>query len=421
MGLWRWVRERLWINGEARPWHVAFQTGADDSGEIVTPQSAMNLSAFWAGVRLTTETIATLPSGIFRKRGDEREAQSDHFLYPLLHEDPNPEQTSVEFWEGRIAPLMLVGNSYAEKRFIGDRLVALQPMKTENVQPKRNEDGRLVYRFTDRGKSEDLPAEKVFHIRGFGLDEDEGLSPVAFARRSIGGALATEKAAARVYGKGLRATGLFTAPTSMDAEQRRQFRENYVKPAEGAEGEGRQLILPPGFSWQALNIPPKDAEMLMSRGFNVEDVCRWLGVPPILVGHASQGQTMWGSGVEQIVLAWLVLSLRTYLKRIEAAVNKRLMPAADRANGYFFEFNFEGLLRADSAGRAQLMSTLAQNGLRTRNELRKLDNYPSMPGGDSLTAQSNLVPLDALGAQQQAAETVRNALVAWLAEERKAA
>jgi hypothetical protein len=91
-------------------------------------------------------------------------------------------------------------------------------------------------------------------------------------------------------------------------------------------------------------------------------------------------------------------------------VNTRLLTPADRGAGYSFEFNFEGLLRADSVARAQLMSTLAQNGLRTRNELRKIDNYPAIPGADALTAQTNLVPLERLGEQQQQATVARNAL-----------
>jgi HK97 family phage portal protein len=191
-----------------------------------------------------------------------------------------------------------------------------------------------------------------------------------------------------------------------------------LKKGEGIEGQGKALVVPPGFEWGTFNISPKDAELLMTRGFNVTDVCRWMGVPPILVGHSAEGQTMWGSGVEQIILGWLVLGLRAYLKRIEAAVNLRLLSDADRSKGIFFEFNFEGLLRADSAGRASLMSTLAQNGLRTRNELRKLDNMPPMDGGDQLTVQSALVPLDQIGAQQQGAEAVRNSLRAWLQQER---
>jgi hypothetical protein len=40
---------------------------------------------------------------------------------------------------------------------------------------------------------------------------------------------------------------------------------------------------------------------------------------------------------------------------------------------------------------------LAENGLRTRNELRALDNEPPLPGGDDLTVQVNLLPIQLLG------------------------
>lgn len=423
MTLWRWVTGRLNVR-DYEPWRVIF--GRDsDSGEPVTPETALKLSAWWSCTRLIAETIATLPCGIFAKdKGGDPAPQPDHFLSGLLRDKPNDWQTSVEWWEGRVAPLCSHGNSYAEKMFIGDRLVALSPMKVENVGPFLDQqDGwKLKYKFTERGKTTVLPSDKVFHIRGFGQDDIVGLSPVACATRSIGAALSAERAAARVYGKGLRAAGFFKPPVDMDDKQRAQFQKNYIKPAEGAQGEGKAVVMPPGFEWVSFGITPKDAELLMSRGFSVEDVCRWMGVPPVLIGHAPAGQTMWGSGVEQIILGWLVLGLRAYLKRIEAAVNSRLMPIGDRAAGIYFEFNFEGLLRADSAGRAALMSTLAQNGLRTRNELRKLDNMRSMPGGDELTAQSNLVTLAKLGdvaTQQGSANTVRNALRTWLLEERE--
>lgn len=419
MGLWRWVRGRLNVR-DYESWKVVY--GLDpDSDELVTPERALKLSAWWSCTRLISETIATLPCSIFRKNAaGDPEAFTKHPLYTILHDQPNDWQTPVEFWEGRVGPLCSDGNSYAEKMLVGGRLVALHPMKVCDVQPFRDQqdDYKLKYKFTERGKTETLPAEKVFHIRGFGQDEIIGLSPVENASRSIGAALVAERAASRVYGKGLRAAGFFKAPLDMNEDQRKQFVEKYVKPAEGVSAEGRAVIMPPGFSWENFGITPKDAELLMTRAFGVEDVCRWMGVPPVLIGHAPAGQTMWGSGVEQIILGWLVLGLRAYLKRIEAAVNMRLMPIEDRAAGVYFEFNFEGLLRADSAGRASLMASLAQNGLRTRNELRKLDNYPAIDGGDDLTAQSNLVPLDKLGEQQQNANGIRNSLRAWLLDER---
>lgn len=392
-----------------------------DSDEWVTPESAMKLSTWFAGKRLITETVATLPGGVYRTKGDDREAARDHDVHQLLRQTPNDEQTDVEFMEGRVGPLISRGNSYAEIRSIGDRPVSLLPMAVDDTEPFRDPDNnKIKYRFNDRGRQEVLPAEKVLHIRGFGEDGLVGFSPIEAARMSLAGAIATERTAGRIYRKGLRAAGFFKAPPMDDAE-RDEFYKNYIAPFEGVKGAGRSPILPPSIEWQSANITPHDAEMLLSRRFNVEDVCRWLGLPPILVGHAAEGQTMWGTGIEQIILGWLVLGLRAYLKRIESAINRRLISPADRRAGVFFEFNVEGLLRGDSAARMQLMAQAAQNGLRNRNELRRLDNYPGFEGGDQFTVQSNLITLERLGEATSNANVVRTALLNWLSEERKEA
>jgi len=129
-------------------------------------------------------------------------------------------------------------------------------------------------------------------------------------------------------------------------------------------------------------------------------MCRWFDIPPVLIGHS--GQTTWGSGIEQIMLGWLTLGLRSHLKRIEQAIWLRLLTGAEQAN-YYAKFNVDALLRADSAGRALQMASLAQNGLRTRDELRALDDLPPIAGGDFATVQSNLFPLDKIGSPEHIA------------------
>lgn len=411
MSIWSWLGRKIRLTDGA--FWAQFYGGSSWSGRSVSIDGAMKLSAWFAGARLNSETIATLPWGAYEKLANgQKRPRPDHELSELLAVSPNADQTPVEFLEGQIAPICIVGNSYAEKTMSGRRLVALQPIPFEECRPYRDSDGRLNYRFTDRGKRETLPEEKVFHIRGFGTGGDMGLSPVAYARNSLGAAMDIDEAAARVYGSGMRASGVFTGP-DMDEAQRAQFYQNYVKPAEGSEAEGKSLVLPPGFTWHATNIPPKDAEMILSRKFTVEDICRWMGVPPILIGHSAEGQTMWGSGIEQIMLGWLMLGLRAYIKRIESAMNKRLVRPEERGRIYV-ECNIDGLVRADSQGRAALMSAFAQNGLRSRNELRALDNLPPKPGGDALTVQSNLVPLDQIGQPGGSNQVARDAVMAWL-------
>lgn len=395
MTLWKWIVGRLSVTEGIEKWRAIYHGGEDG----MSANDALKLSAWWSAVRLKTETIATLPFGFFQTEGESRKPLRDYFLQTILHDSPNAEQTPVEWWQGRVGPLCTQGNSFAEKSYIGNRIVALLPMPFDQVTVfRRKSDNELRYKFVDRGKTTEFPADKVFHIKGFTPnDEDMGLSPVEYAMRSLTGARATELASKRVYSRGMRAQGFFAAPAEMTKDQRKQFQENYVEPGEGPSGEGKSLIFPPGFDWKNMGITPRDAEIILSRGFNVEDICRWQRVPPILVGHASAGQTMFGTGVEQVILGWLVLGLRAELRTIESAVNTRLIPLTDRRNGISFEFNFEGLLRADSAARAQLFAQLAQNGLRTRNELRQIDHYEKIDGADELTVQSNLIPLDKLG------------------------
>ena len=398
MSWWQFWRERpLGVQPADDGMWAAFHGPGDNfSGEHVSSHGAMQLSAFWACARLISETIATLPISVYERapNGDKRPV-SDHPLYALLHDSPNADQTAVEFWEGRSLGLCTGGNGFAEKTTANDgRLISLERMPADTTVT-RKDDGSLEYRFYDRGKQEALPEAKVFHIRGFG-DGDVGMSPVSYARQTLGLTKATERQAGQTFSKGLRSKGFFIMPPAarpLTPEQRTDAKRTLVDANSGANAPWAG-ILEGGVDFRSVNITPRDAELILSRRFNVEDVCRWLGVPPILIGHASQGQTMWGSGIEQIMLGWLSLGLRSYLIRIEQAAKKRLMSPADRARGLFVEFAVEGILRADSAARAELLSKMVQNGALMPNEWRRKENLPPVLGGDQLFINSTLVPID---------------------------
>ena len=390
------------------------------SGREVGAGGAMQLAAWWACVRLISETVATLPVGVFEKKADgSKVAAVNHPLYDLLHDSPNADQTAVEFLEGMVLALCIHGNAYARiERRTGGAVVALTPLPSAPgaMNARRGPNGAMRYSGTFRGKAFDLNEEEVLHVRGFGDGGDLGLSPVAFARQTLGLAESIALSAGATFKNGMKASVFFTTPpgVKMNDDQRAAFRSTFIEPYVGASATASAGLLEHGFDVKTVSLPPKDAEMLMSWKFSVEEICRWLRVPPVLIGHAAEGQTMWGSGVEQIMLGWLTLGLRPYLTRIEQAVKKQLLPPQDRKRIYA-EFNVEGLLRADSAGRAAMLSSLAQNGFITRNEGRAMDNRPPLPGGDALTVQSNMVPLDklaeALAAGGAGAQQLRSALV----------
>ncbi len=360
------------------------------SGEHVSTQGALNLSAFWACTRVTAQTIASLSLEVMEKRSDgARVRVADHPLQELLDDSPNADQTSIEFWEGRVLGLCTSGNGFAEKVFNGNRLVALNPMPYDTFVD-RNHDGDLRFRFNDRGKSIDLPESKVFHLKAFG-DGDTGMSPVAYARQTLGISIASERAAGQTFGKGMRAKGFFTFPNQLTPEQRAEAKKNFAERYSGPNAPGVGL-LEAGVDFKAVNITPRDAEMILNRRFNVEEICRWLGVPPIIIGHAGDGQTMWGTGVSAIMQSWLNLSLRSQLRRIEKAISKRIMTPEERRR-FKVRFNYEDLLRGDSQARAAFYTSLLNAGVMTINEVRRLEGLAPVDGGDVPRMQSQNVPI----------------------------
>lgn len=381
-----------------------------------TPDAALQLGTVWSCVRLLSETIGTLPLGVYRKESDGRRVSDQaHGLYGLLHDSPNADMTAAEFWEACVACLCLWGNFYAEiVRGTNGSIQALNFLRPDLMRVTRDEDGARIYRYSDPdGELRELSEREVFHVRGFGVGGDAGLSPIGYARKTLGLSIDTDDAAGSAMRSGVRAAGFLVTPKGATKEQKQDLRSTFIDPITGPQATARVGLLEQGLDWKEIKgMPPEDLQLLQARAFNVEELCRWFRVPPFMIGHTEKS-TSWGTGLEQQMIGFLTFSLRPYLTRIEQAVKKQLVAPGQRKT-VFVEFVLDGLMRADSAGRAALWNSAAQNGIRTRNEIREKENLPPLDGGDLLTVQSNLVPLDQLGAVAAGEQQARSALRNWL-------
>lgn len=366
------------------------------AGQPVSESSVLKLSAVWACARLIAETISTLPLGLYQKTDSGRVAVSDNGLYEIIHSSPNADTTAVVFWEAMIAAMLLRGNGCAEKHFIGQRLVALTFLVPGRLTISRGLNGKRIYRYTERdGRQREIPESRIFRIPGFTVDGDWGLSAIEYGSQVFGSALAASGAANSTFEKGLSPTVAFTMQRILTPEQREEFRES-LKDVSGAINAGRSPLLEGGMDAKTIGINPKDAQLLESRAFSIEEICRWFRVPPFMVGH-SEKSTSWGTGIEQQMIGFVAFTLRPWLTRIEQAIRKDLMSPAEQLTTYA-EFSIEGLLRADSAGRAAYLASMVNNGLMTRDEGRAKENLPLKGGNaDVLTVQTALIPIDQLG------------------------
>lgn len=366
-------------------------------------RNALGLSATWACINLLAGTIASLPLMVYRDENGIRRVARDHSLYWLLHDSPNYDQTAVDFWEYMVAGIELQGNAYARiERGVSGGIIALTPIRPDQVSAKRNASGDIEYRWSEEGRDTVRLSNDILHIRGPLGDALSGASTLSVCRGAFDSALAADGASETFFSNGIRPSGILsTDPTiSLTPEQRQEFEQLLTTKFRGALNAGRPMLLDRGMKWQQLDLSPEDAQMLESRGFGIEEICRIFGVPPHMVGH-SEKSTSWGSGIEQQTLGFVKFSLRRRLKRIEQALEKQLLTKAERDAGVSIEFNLEGLLRGDSAGRSSFYQTMTQLGAMTINEVRALENLPPVEGGDVPRMQMQNVPITQAGQEDQ--------------------
>lgn len=363
--------------------------GTSSSGKVVTADKAIQLSAVWACVRLLSESISTLPLKIYIRQPDgSRKAATDHPAYSILCRKPNLEMTPSRFMLMVVASICLRGNAFIEKKFIANRLVSLVPLLPQNMVVKRLTTGALEYKYTENGNERIIPVKNIMHIRGFGLDGVCGMMPMKTGRDVIGSAMAVEESAAKIFEQGLQSSGFLTAEQALNDEQRERLRE-YMAKFTGSKNAGKIMVLEGGLKYQGVTMNPEDAQMLESRSFSIEEICRWFRVPPFMVGHTTK-QSSWASSLEGMNLQFLTHTLRPLLVNIEQEIGRCLLDSDDEV---FAEFSVEGLLRADSVGRAAYYTSALQNGWMSRNDVRRLENMPPIEGGDIYTVQLNLTQL----------------------------
>lgn len=369
-----------------------------DGMDAITPDIALQMSTVWLCVERRASTIAGLPFFVYdQKTSGEKSLARNSILYHLLHDSPNARMTPVEFWRAMMMNHDLRGNAYARlERNAAGEVVAMWPMPADQVRVAVLDDGAMVYQYTIGENVMVLAEENVLHLKGLG-NGTIGLSRLDYMRATTDELKRAQASAGKLFGTSGKPTGVLMMDKVLKPEQRTAIRENFAGLVSGSEA--RLMVLEAGAKYQQLSISPEDQQLLESRQFGVEEICRWFDVPPVLAHH--NNVTTWGSGIEQIVDGWHKLTIRPILVSIEQAVRKRVMTPKQRAS-MSCEFSLDALLRGNASERAELYAKLVQNGIATRAECRQLENLPPVPGTNELTAQTNLAPLHMLGRIQGA-------------------
>ena len=380
-----------------------FLFGASASGKTVNEQTAMQISAVYACVRVIAETIASLPLNVYERDEDGKSHIAyDHPYQHLLHDTPNSEMTSFTWREQMMTMLLLHGNSYSQiiRNGLGE-VMSIYPLMSEYMTVDRNEQGELTYEYqTADGRTVPLdPIREVLHIPGLGFDGVMGYSPIALEKTALGLTMAAEEYGSKVFSNGATPSGVLTHPTRMKDPEK--VRKSWNNAYGGSANAGKVAVLEEGMMFHRIAMPNNEAQFLETRKFQLNEICRMYRVPPHMVGDLEHATF---SNIEHQSISFAMHTIRPWLVRIEQGVDRVLFWDKDgKPTKYFTKFNLDGLMRGDYKSRMEGYAIARQNGWMSADDIREKENMNPIgaeKGGDLYLVNGNMVPIKQAGQWQ---------------------
>lgn len=365
-----------------------FETSADfelgtRSRTVVNNDTVFQVNAVFSAVSLIADTISTLPLDCYvRDDGDRRVFRPR----PVWVDKPDVDLPREAFYSSLIVSLLLDGNAFV--RVFRDtmgrpfNLVVLNPRM---VKVERSRYGRMQFTMVDTG--DPLASEDVVFIPDMlKPGKVRGVSRVEALKENFGLAIALERFASSFFGNGTTLAGIIEYPGNLTEEQADSLRRQFDQKHGGWRKSHKTGILSGGAKWSQTQADPEKSTLVESRNQAIADVARAFNVPPHLL--ALPGTNSYAS-VEQSNLAWVTHCLRPIVQKLEGALSP-LLAFESGGQFAFLRFNLDGLLRADIQSRSSAYSTGTNAGYLTINDVRRLEDLPSI---DDAAADMVRVPL----------------------------
>lgn len=375
------------------------------SGALVNRETAFRVAAVLDCLRVISEGVAQVPFKLLQEgkstvsRHPEIRSASDHPLYDLLHRQPNDWMTSFEFRETLVIHAAL-GNAYAFKNVVTlggkSQIAELILLDPGRVTPVQNADWSITYKVRGTsGEVKEFPQQSIWHVRGPSWNGVVGMDVLDLARETIGLAISTEESHAGLHERGVQPSGLYSVDGSLSPDQYKALKKWIEDEHAGADKKGSVMLLDRAAKFTSMVMTGVDAQHLETRRFQIEEVCRFFRVMPLMIGFSDKTQTF--ASAEQMFLAHVVHCLMPWYERIQQSADVNLLTRDERRQGYYTKLVEHGLLRGAMKDTSEYLYRMTLAGIMERNEARaKLDLNP-IEGLDEPLTPTNMTtdPTDA--------------------------
>jgi HK97 family phage portal protein len=366
----------------------------------------MRVATVYACVKVISETIASLPVFIYRRKADgTRKVEQKAPAHFLLHESPNSAWTQFEFKEYLEASVLLTGNGYCWKEFNNaGQLISLWPLDTNGMEFEIgiNSKGakrivKYTYNIPETSEKVEFEQGEIWHLKDLiGPDGVSGLSRIGQARNTIGISMSADQFASKFYANDANPSGILEYPGVLQEDVKKGMQKSWDELHQGSSKAFKTALLEGGVKFTPLTLSQEDSQFIETRSFQVADVARIFRVPTIMIGGAGDAdKSNTYASAEQQMLSFVQHTIRPWLVRWESSIKLNLFTEKERKN-LFAEFKIEGLLRADIKTRYEAYQIGRNNSFLSVNDIRRLENMDlvEVDGADDYVMPSNFRAID---------------------------
>lgn len=363
------------------------------AGVTVSEDVALTYEAVFRATCVLAEGVGGVPLPLYERVNDTDRRPADLDVGELLKFQPNPDMTAITFRESRTAQQVnWAGGGFAEierDRRTG-RIVALWPIHPCKVRkPTDGSEFQYMVRGED-GREVGMYADEILHISG--ALADDGIwsrGVISYGREAIGGGLAADRASYAIQSAGGPSRGILTAPGMNDRSKKSEFRREWNEIHGNPDVNVPTFaILPPGWTWQDIGgLGAEASGLIATRAVNKSNVATLYGIPAYKIN--ADGKETAGT-IEQKAIDFVTYSLMPWSKKWEEQCNFKLLDRDERKR-FYFEHNFNGLLRGDANNRFNAYQKGLMWGYLTINQVCRLENLPNIgPAGDQHFVPANM-------------------------------
>lgn len=335
--------------------------------------SAMNISAVYRAVEIISDSCALLPIKIKINNKTHKEEVDEHPVKMVLN---NGSLTRYNFIKLLIQSVLLKGNGFAYISRAEDGTVTeLRYLDSNDVQIHYNKNVGELYYICNIVSNRKIEPCNMIHLVKNSYDGVNGLSVISYASRTVKISNNTENSANSFFNNGCNLAGILTVQGQLSQQQRTDIRNSWNQAY--TNGGSGLAILQGNMDYKPVQVNASDAQLLESRQYNVQDIARFFGISPVLLGDLSHSSY---NTIEATQNQFLLHTLQPYIVMIEEEFTRKLFKPSESN----LEVNLDetAILKTDKVAEANYYGSLLDKGILCVNEVRAFMGLSPIDGGD---------------------------------------